>query len=383
MRLKRITSLILALCLAASATACSSNDSGEISVRSIKLKEDNFKSLGRTYYSDGKIYCALSGTGVEFAFTGTECAVTVAGDPNSSDPFNADNHARIAIYVNGEKVIDDMIDNPTETYEVFKSDTEENVDVMIVKLSESPMSTLAISDITVTGKDVKPADEKEHLIEFIGDSITCGYGVDDEDRNHHFSTKTEDVTKAYAYKTAQLLDVDYSMVSFSGYGIISGYSDGTRKVSEQAVPQFYTKYGYCWTENNGFVPSNVEWKFKRQPDVIVVNLGTNDNSYCRGMSDRCSEYQQEYVEFLKTIRKNNPKATIIGTLGIMGNELYPYVEAAIKQYTEETGDENVTYMMFDNQSEADGIAADWHPTEATHSKAAEKLANKIKEVMGW
>ena len=53
--------------------------------------------------------------------------------------------------------------------------------------------------------------EKPLKIEVIGDSITCGYGVDDEDENHQFTTATEDVTKAYAYKTAKALDAEYSI----------------------------------------------------------------------------------------------------------------------------------------------------------------------------
>jgi hypothetical protein len=67
----------------------------------------------------------------------------------------------------------------------------------------------------------------------------------------------------------------------------------------------------------------------------------------------------------------------------MGQNLYPYVELAVRQYTEETGDENVAYLMFDQQSQEDGIAADWHPTEKTHEKASAKLVEKIQEVMGW
>ena len=37
---------------------------------------------------------------------------------------------------------------------------------------------------------------------------------------------------------------------------------------------------------------------------------------------------------------------------------------------------------FDTQVEADGIAADWHPSEATHTKASQKLADFIKEKIG-
>ncbi len=125
-----------------------------------------------------------------------------------------------------ESVIDDMLDKGSKTYTAFESDTEQEVTISIVKISESAMSTMAITDITVEGSGTKPtARVKADLIEFVGDSITCGYGVDDEVKENHFSTKTEDFTKAYAYKTADLLGADYSMVSFSGYGIISGYTE--------------------------------------------------------------------------------------------------------------------------------------------------------------
>lgn len=380
--IKKIFCAAAALAILLCAVSCG-NGGEEISVRNIDLKEKNFKSLGRVYFDDGMIYCALSGTGVEFEFEGTECTVTVKGDPNSKDAAQSANHARIAIYLNGERVVDDMINSEEKVYKVLDSKDAVSADVKIVKISESPMSTFAISGITVNGTDIKPAENKEHLIEFVGDSITCGYGVDDLDLNHHFSTSTEDCTKAYAYKTAELLDADYSLVSFSGYGIISGYSDGTRKVSEQTVPQFYDKYGYCWTKNGSFSPSDTEWKFKRQPDAVVINLGTNDDSYCKNMPERCEEFKTEYIEFLKKVRKNNPDAAIFATLGIMGQNLYPYIESAVRDYSSETGDENVYTMMFDNQNQADGIAADWHPSEVTHGKAAKKLSDFIKNTMGW
>ncbi len=401
MKIKRYAAAALAAGIALSACACSDGQTGqeadtnsqeqttsqeetEMTPEKVELKEENFKELGRTYYDNGMIYCALSGTGVEFSFTGTKCSVTVAGDNASGNSSGEDAHARIGIYVNGERVIDDMIDNAIETYDVFDSESEETVDIKIVKLSEAPHSTYAITDISIVGKNLKPAEDKDRLIEFVGDSITCGYGVDDEDKTHNFSTKTEDCTKAYAYKTAETLDADYSLVSFSGYGIISGYSDGETKVSQQTVPQYYTKLGYSWSGNGSFVPSDIDWDFsKRQPDVIVINLGTNDDSYCKGQAERCEEYQSTYVEFLKTVRENNPDSEIIASLGTMGQALCPYVEAAVKQYSEETGDEKIHYLMFDQQNPRDGLAADWHPTEKTHTKSAEKLSETIKEIMGW
>lgn len=344
--------------------------------------EDNVKLLGRTYFDGEKLFCSLSGTGVEFTFTGTKCAVTVIGDVNAANSDNEDNRARIGVYLNGERVIDDIVDQAEEVYEVFKSDTAREATVSVVKLSESPMSTIAIKDIKATGSKIAPTPNKDILIEFIGDSITCGYGIDDLDENHHFSTKTEDVTKAYAYKTAAALNADYSMVSFSGYGIISGYTD-SKKVPEQTVPKYYGKLGFSWAPNGTYSPSKVDWDFsKRQPDVIVLNLGTNDDSYTKTDKEKQEEYRAEYVNFIKQIRENNPDAKILCVLGIMGDRLFTKVQAAVDDYVKETGDTNISAMKFDVQDPNDGYAADWHPSPTTHDKAAKKLAAEIKSILG-
>ena len=344
---------------------------------------DNVKQLGRTYFSEDSLYCALSGSGAEFSFTGTKCSVTIKGDSNAINAASADNHARVGIYVNGERVIDDMVDQIQEVYNVFESETPQDVVVSVVKLSESPMSTFGIGNIKVTGTPIKPTANKDLLIEFVGDSITCGYGVDDPDKDHHFVTATEDVTKAYAYRTAQALNADYSMVSFSGYGIISGFTNNGKKVTAQTVPQYYTKLGFSWSANGNFAPSNIDWDFsKRQPDLIVVNLGTNDDSYTQSDPEKKQEYCDAYVEFLKTIRANNPDARILCAFGIMGDRLFEYVQLAVNNYTEETGDTNISAMKFDPQDPNDGYSADWHPSVTTHEKASEKLVAEIKSILG-
>ena len=343
--------------------------------------EENVKMLGRTYFEDGKLLCALSGSGIEFSFSGTKCVVSIIGDSGSLQLGQADNHARFAVYINGERVLDEMINKYMTDYTVFESETPQDVTVSIVKLSESSSSTFSIGDIKVTGTAIKPTAEKDLLIEFIGDSITCGYGVDDPNRDNHFSTKTEDVTKTYAYLTAQALGADYSMVSYSGHGIISGYTTGD-KVTSQLVPPYYTKLGCSWTPNPFFDPLELEWDFsKRQPDVIVINLGTNDDSYTGSDAARQEEFRVGYVEFLKTIRENNPDAKILCTLGIMGDRLFPVMEQAVADYTAETGDINVYAMRFDVQSASDGYGADWHPSPVTHEKAAERLVAELENLL--
>lgn len=354
-----------------------------LSLKTYVPTESLVKVLGRADFVDDTLWMVHSGSGAEFTFEGTKAAITMQCD--SSIMGNKDSQARIAIFVNGECVVDDMIDKMGEAYTVFESETQQECTVQVVKLSEAAHSTVGISSIEVECVgDIQPTPQKAHLIEFIGDSITCGYGVEDEDRNHHFSTKTENNMKTYAYKTAEALDADYSMVSFSGYGIISGYSGDGKKHDDQTVAPYYEKLGFSYGAYIGKYAADVAWDFgKRQPDVIVINLGTNDESYTKTDAAKREEYVAGYVDFLKMVRKNNPDAKIFCTLGIMGDALYTSVEKAAEQYSTETGDTNIHTMKFAVQSSADGYAADWHPTEATHTKAAEKLTNEIKTVMGW
>jgi len=355
-------------------------------ITTFKVTQENVKIIGRTHYFNDTLWLALSGGGVEFSFTGTKAKITMSGDNIAIIPNNNTNYARIGIYVNGERVVDDMMNKIEKTYTVFESDTEQDVVICIVKLSESPMSIVGIQQIYVDSKDgIMPTATKERKIEFIGDSITCGYGVDDEVKENHFSTETEDVTKAYAYKTAQTLQADYSMVSYSGYGIVSGYSGDGMKEPNQIVSSYYDKVGFSYGNVGGSLSiSSVKWDYsKYEPDLIVINLGTNDDSYCQSDLERQAEYTGQYTKFLKKIRGFNPNAKILCTLGIMGDRLYPCIEKAVVDYIKATADTNISSMKFDDQLPNDGYVADGHPTKATHNKASEKLTAEIKKIMNW
>ena len=353
----------------------------ELTQKTYAADEQYVKLIGRTGSDEGIRWLALSASGVEVTFKGTQASFTLVGDNQVQQ--GKDKQARYAVYINGEKTIDAQLDELEKTVEVFASDEAVETTVKLLKLSEAQESTMGIKAINLTAEsDPVPTAAKALKIEFIGDSITCGYGVDDEDRDHHFSTSTEDATRAYAYKTAVALDADYSLVSYSGNGIISGYSDGKKKVTTQLVPKVYEKFAKSWGSADMFNVSSLDWDFSKfVPDFIVINLGTNDDSYTGNDKERIEDYTVNYVEFLKMIRKNNPDAHIICTLGVMGDRLFKAVEDAAGRYTEETGDTNISTYHFTPQDGSTGFAADWHPTEATHQIAADGLVEEIKSLM--
>ena len=351
-------------------------------MRSITPDWGNVKPLGRTWPLPGEgLWLAFSGAGAEIAFTGCVCEAVLCGDSRTEDEAAVSDHPRIAIELDGRRVVDAQLHQPVNTFRI-EAAAGEHV-LRVVKLSETAMSTCVLRSLAA--EEIRPTPRKARYIEFIGDSITCGYGVDDEDPEHPFSTATEDATCACPCLTAQMLDSDYSLVAVSGYGIISGYTATAEEpVIAQRLPDYYEKLGFSYGSCRGVSPQDVSWNFSaRQPDLVVINLGTNDDSYCLEDEGRQRQFAAAYGEFLRRVRRCNPKAKILCTLGVMGDRLYPFVERAAAAYTACTGDINIACMAFAPQGEEDGRAVDYHPTRATHWKAAQKLTAEIRRLMNW
>ncbi len=348
--------------------------------KTIAPDSEHVKKLGRTYEHSKGLILAFSASGIEFNVNAKYLGVTIAGDSGVSGSEN-NSSARIVAFVNGQRFLDKMISKKSETFTIFDEDKNVEGLVQILKVSESANSLAAITSLTVNENGiVSPAKERALKMEFIGDSITCGYGVDDPVKEHHFKTSTEDATKTYAFKTAQALNADWSFVSVSGWGIISGYSGDGRKVSNSVIPRVYDKLGFSWGNTIfGINPGNVSWNFDSyQPDYVVINLGTNDASYTKKKADRLQEYIDSYVAFLKQIRQKNPKAQIICCLGMMGDDLYISMAQAVSKYSSETGDTKVSALRLKPQQMSDTICADWHPSEKTHEKASKVLLDILR-----
>ena len=390
MNLKNHTVLCLMICALILSGCKSSNSNNDVpaavtedsteavlSERIFPASKEYVKLTGRTAEEDGVRWLIHSASKIEFKMTGTHASAVIRSD----DSVNGEEEhlARIAVYVNGKRTLDHIVREEEETIELFSSDEEKNVEIAIIKLSEAAFSIVGIKGLQVTASsDIEPLPERDRKIEFIGDSVTCGYGVDDEDPSHDFSTATEDATRAYAYKTAEALNADYSIVAYSGYGIVSGYTPDGTKEENMLVPPVYE----CLGKNNGsadhILDLSEDWDFTEfVPDEIVINLGTNDDFYTRGNAGKIEEFIALYAEFLNTVRRDNPNAHITASLGVMRDDLYPAVEEAVKRYTARTGDENISVLHFTPQDGSTGYAADGHPTEATHTLAAKTLIDHL------
>lgn len=347
---------------------------GEIKTQTITA--DAGKRIGRTLDKNNITWLVQSGSALECTITATEASVTIAGDGcvYSDEKYRP----RYGVYVDGELIADVVMSETEQTVSLFSSETHRTATVKIMHLSEANNGAVGIKHFTVSSAaatPIKPTAKKDLSIEFIGDSITCAYGVEADSQYVSFSTGTENFSKSYAYLTAELLNADYSAVSYSGYGVISGYSNDGTINTDSLVPDCYTLVGK---------PADYAeaWDFDANPnDVVVINLGTNDASYLSTDFDaRKDAFVAGYVDFLGMVRANNPDAYIICTVGTMGcAEVYPLIEEAVATFD----DAKVSsYLCATHDFQNDGIGADWHPSAITQQKSAYVLADKIADAIG-
>ena len=329
------------------------------------------KIIGRFYQKNNITWIVHSGSSLEFYITGNSAEIILVGDSNIYSDINL--RPRFGIYLNDKLFLDSLMNDLELNIELFKNEEEKKTKVKIMLLSENRYGGIGIKSINVNtcnnSKIIEPANKKKLSIEFIGDSMTCAYGVEGKDENEHFKTSTENFSKSYAYLASQILNVDYSSVSYSGYGIASGYSEG-EKNTKDLVSLYYKNIGKH--EN---YPG--EWDFEKyKNDIIFINLGANDYNYVLADPEkRGEEFIQEYINFLDLVKECNPNSLIVCTLGnIKKREIYRLVEKAVKLY----GDKKVINFKVPDY-EIDGYGSDWHPSISSQEKIANFVAENLSE----
>ncbi len=216
----------------------------------------------------------------------------------------------------------------------------------------------------------------DRKIEFIGNSITCGYGCESDDPNEHFSNETENHYYTYAARTARALGAEYQAVCRSGIGIYRNY-DGPETGNPDCMPAEYPYTNYH--------DKSQLWDFSRfTPQVVCLNLGTNDTS--TGIADQ-ARLEEAYYNFVKMLRGYYPNAKIVLLTGSMlGGEELNIVKKALdntRNRARKAGDKEIYRFDMTPQTGSLGYGADWHPSIAQHEQMAKELTAYLQSLMNW
>ncbi len=360
----------------------------ELSTKTFVADDQHVKVTGRTAYIDGKRWLTFSAGKIEFEFYGTAVSIDILGDSTSESSSKSAKQAHIGIELDGERVIDTMITSKNNTFEVLTDEGQAPAwhTVSVMKLSEVNQSCCAITGITTKSSgDIRPTQDKDLYIEFIGDSITCGYGVLGASAQDPFLTETEDASLTYAAVCSRELNADFSCVSCSGYGVYSGSCDGENINLVDLLPPVYDKLAVRAFQYGSSSEETNVYNRTRAFDVCVINLGTNDGTYTHpwdsdrvAVEDRVNGFLDAYKEFLGHVREMNPDAKIVCTLGLMDDALCTTVEKAVEQYKNETGDTEVYYTKL---PASPTYGSGYHPSKEGHEAGGKQLATFINSIL--
>ena len=224
-------------------------------------------------------------------------------------------------------------------------------------------------------------------IEFIGNSITCGYGNEGTDKFEHFEYETENHYYSYASITARKLNAQHWVVARSGIGAYRNYDGPKTGNPESNMPAQYEYIGYAWKPDLRQQPTFLSetWDFSRyQPDVVCINLGTNDLST---PNYDLKLLKQNYKRLLAMVREHNPQAKIVLLTGSM---LYNQELKEAKRLLDtvmaeahHAGDTEVYRFDMTQIMGDEGYGNDWHPNIRQDEKMANELAPFLRELMNW
>ena len=227
------------------------------------------------------------------------------------------------------------------------------------------------------GKTLAPATPlPKRKIEFIGNSITCGYGIEALSETEHYEEKTANYYYTYAARAARNLNAQALVVARSGIGVYRNYNGP----QTGDIVNMNSEYPYTLLYNDTH-----KWDFSRYtPDVVCINLGTNDTS-TQGADSVL--LLNGFKNLYRQVRSHYPKVKIVLLSGCMmtGQALLSARQAmdATADYAHQQDDLDVYRYDFSPHDGSLGYGADWHPSMRQHEKMANELTSYLQKLMKW
>lgn len=325
--------------------------------------------------ADGMRWFHHTASGFAFRFCGTRAKALIKADNYASDR----DRPYLAVLTDGQHS-DRAIRIPLterEQWIVLAQGLEHGVhEIRVLKCSEQTAnadasSRFALEEIVTDGEMEEPPAHGDRRMEFYGDSITCGYGVEARQDDTEFTTSTENGLRAYAFLAAESLHAECNCISASGWPLWnSGWNDA----------RMYTKW------DKADFAGDVPWDFTQFiPDVVVINLGTNDNGYLAEHPDKLDDYLQAYASMVRKLAAYYPKASIVAAWGMMAPADTPANGSEWLSVLEKLRAEGICVYPLRLSGVVD-FAPDsrlGHPGVRAHRRAARELAAFVSALTGW
>ena len=344
----------------------SSNEPLEEGWTWVPYDSDLLQISGRANYESGEfVILSWSASSITIAFIGTALKLKTG----------TNNNVYLDVFVDGEEIPSSLIKltysqhGAPSIVPVVSNLPQDTHVVTLYKRSASNFGDWYVYGMHVFGnaeKELLPPKPKRK-IEFVGNSITCGEDVLVPVLGQDFDLINESSFYSYAGQTARILHAEEHNICCGGHGIYVNL-DGSK---EQTLPIMYNK------TSSESLSSDLWDHSKWHPDIVVINLGTND--FASGKNDS-TMFVKTTVDFVRKIRSYHADAKIVLLDGPMLHEEHlvkcrQYLDVA-KATLEGEGIMGVYRFSFEpNQG--------FHPVKEKALVDAESLSVWIRSEFGW
>jgi hypothetical protein len=274
----------------------------------VKSDDPRIHYTGRIDKKDDAMILAWPGTSLNINFTGTSIKA-VLSDQHGENYYN--------VIIDGKVTIKLLLDKVKKEYTLAENLPQGKHNLELFKRTEWTMGKTFVYQLILDDKAkvLSASPTKKHKIEFFGNSITCGYAVEDSSGKDRGTAPYENNYVSYAAITARYFNAEYYCIARSGIGVTISWFP-------QTMPEMYDLI-----DGND---KTRKWDFsKYQPDVVVVNLFQNDSWLvkqpyhaefkARFGTTAPTETQiiSAYSDLVRNIRGKYPKTKIICALGNM------------------------------------------------------------------
>jgi hypothetical protein len=332
-------------------------DGGEAGAPGVRI-------VGRTTAGTAGPRFEWSGASIAARFTGTQVSIEL-NDGSNLDEFE--------VVVDGATLPNLVTRAGTTTYPLAAGLANRTHDLLVWRRTEAFYGFtefVGLTGFSAGGGLLAPPPAPAHQIEIVGDSISCGYGI--EGNASCTAAQLESIENnylAYGSVAARALGADVVTVAWSGIGIYRNYDEVGP--STDTMPQRY---------DFSIPTDDTAWDFSQyRPQAVVVNLTANDFST---MGDPGQPYVDDFVAFVEHIRSKYAGAYIFLVIGFKDSAADSATDVdAVVSDIRAGGDTNVE--SFDIRPFINGNGCNGHPDVAGSQAMGAALAAEMKRVLTW
>lgn len=330
----------------------------------IAANDDRINYYGRFDFTDPEgPRCSWSGAIIEASFPGPTIGMRME-------------HTNAFYDVEIDGKLDTIIATGSEKDFIFRKDLSlQTHTVRILLRSENHYGAGTFLGLYLeNGKILStPPDKPIRKIEFIGDSYTAGYGIESTSRSCSSEelNKYTNANQTFAALVTRAFHSQSIILGWSGAGMVRNYGESGKRSSQPFPAHYDQTLGDVWDGGNW---DYTQWK----PDLVVINLGTNDYSTTPNPDD--SMYIGDYHKFIARVFNNYPDVSVLCVSTSKGS-FENNVQKIVAEENSTYNHPKVYFAPYPEPLELTGC--DWHPSINDNVKIASALVDTIMQKLSW